>query len=172
MFHNRWHNCVNSYDECGTQRIFPRVQKYATKSIVELRAALFWVVTQVQAIPYRCFGTTYQSYLLESFFFVSCPLKMGPIDCPESSARNNHHPLHKNAEKRSSHLFRGGNLKSWLRTFYRRLGIDVLVFMYTEYKTARSSVTLVTLPADTVSHPSNNAVRTSNLAKCDIPLFV
>ena len=170
MFHNRWHNSVSSH-ECGS-RIFPRVQKYATKSIVELRTALSWVVTQVQAIPYRCFGTTYQSYLLEPFFFVSCPLKMGPIDCPESSARNYHHPLLNNPEKSSSHLFRGGNLKSWMRIYYRRLGLDILVFLYTECKAARSSVTLVTLPVDTVSHPSNNAVRTSSLANCDIPLFV
>jgi len=171
MFHNRWHNSINSY-ECGAQRIFPRVQKYATKSIVELRTALFWVVTQVQANPYRCFGTTYQSYLLESFFFVSCPLKMRPIDCPESSARNYHHPLLNNPEKRSSHLFRGGNLKSWLRIYYRRLGIDVIVFLYTEYKAASSCVTLVNLPVDTVSYPSNKAVRTSNPANCDIPLFI
>ena len=47
------------------------LEQYATKSIVELRTALFWVVKQVAAFPYRCFGTTYQSYHLESFHFVS-----------------------------------------------------------------------------------------------------
>ena len=45
--------------------------QYAIKSIVELRTALFWVVKQVAAFPYRCFGTTYQSYHLASFYFVS-----------------------------------------------------------------------------------------------------
>ena len=45
--------------------------QYATKSIVELRTALFLVVKQVPAFPYRCFGTTYQSYHLASFYFVS-----------------------------------------------------------------------------------------------------
>jgi len=70
---------------------------------------------------------------------------MGPIDCPESSVRNYHHPLHNNPEERSYHLLRGGNLKSRLLNFYRRLGVDVLVFLYTEYKAARSSVTLVTV---------------------------
>jgi len=145
--------------------------QYTTKSTVEFITALFWIVKQVAAFPYRCFGTTYQSYLLESFF-VSLPLKMGPTDCPESSVGNYHHPLHNNPEERSSHLLRGGKLKSRLLNFCWRLGADVLVFLYTEYKAARSSVTLVTLPVDTVSHPSNSTVRTSNLANCDIPFFV
>ena len=46
---------------------FRSVQEYATKSTLELRTALLWVVTQVVAIPYRCCRTTYQSYLLEFF---------------------------------------------------------------------------------------------------------
>jgi hypothetical protein len=29
---------------------------------------------------------------------------MGPIDCPETSVRNYHYSLRKNAEERSSHL--------------------------------------------------------------------
>jgi hypothetical protein len=65
------------------------------QAIVELRTALFGAVTQqVVAIPCRRFGKTYQSHLLESGFFVYRPLKMGPIDCPESSVRNYHNPLH------------------------------------------------------------------------------
>ena len=93
-------------------------------------------------------------------------------DCPESSVRNYHPPLNNDPEVRSFHLLRGGNLKSRLLNFYGRLGVDVLVFLYTEYKAARSSETFVTLPVDTVSHPSNNTVRTSNLANGDIPFFV
>ena len=46
---------------------------YATKSIVELRTALFWVVKQVAAFSYRCFETTYQSYHLQSFILFLGP---------------------------------------------------------------------------------------------------
>ena len=70
---------------------------------------------------------------------------MGPIYCPESSVRNYHHPLHNNPEERSFHLLRSRNPKSRLLNFYRRLGVDVLVFLYTKYKAARSSITLVTV---------------------------
>ena len=38
--------------------------------------------------------------------------KMGPIDCPETSVRSCHYSLHNNLEERSSHLLRGGSLKS------------------------------------------------------------
>jgi len=96
---------------------------------------------------------------------------MGPIDCPESSVRNYHHPLHNNPEERSSHLLRGGILKSRFLNFYRRCGVNVLVFLCTEYKAGSSSDTLVTLPVDSVSHASSNTVRTSNLAN-KIPFFV
>jgi hypothetical protein len=40
------------------------------------------------------------------------PLKMGQIGCPETSVKNYNYPLHNNTEERSSHIFRGGNLKS------------------------------------------------------------
>jgi len=70
---------------------------------------------------------------------------MGPIDRPESSVRNYHHPLHYKPEECSSHLLRGGNLKSRLLNFYRRLGVDVLVSLYTEYKAASSTETSVTV---------------------------
>jgi hypothetical protein len=153
--------------------VFLRVYEYATKSIVELRTALFSVVTQVVAIPYRRFGTSYKSHRQEWVFFVSWPLKMRPSDCPESSVRNYHHPLHKNPEKRCSHLLSGGNLKSRLLNFYRRLEVDALVFLYTEYKAASSSETSVSVYQSTrCSHPSDSTVRTSNLANCDIPFFV
>jgi len=79
---------------------------------------------------------------------------MGPIDCPESSVRNYHHPLHNNPEERSSHLLRGRNLKTRLLNFYQRLGVDVLVFLYTKYKAARSSVTLVTVYQSTRRIPA------------------
>jgi len=97
---------------------------------------------QVVTIPYQYFGTTYQSYLLESGF--SLPLKMGPIDCSESSVQNYHHALH-NPEKCGSHLLHGRNLKTWLLNFYPHLGVDVPVFLYTENKAASSSKTSVTV---------------------------
>jgi hypothetical protein len=37
---------------------------------------------------------------------------MGPIGCPDTLARNYHYSLRNNREERSSHLLRGGNLKS------------------------------------------------------------
>ena len=42
----------------------------------------------------------------------SWPLKMGSIVCAETSVRNYHYSLRKNPEERSSHLLRGGSLKS------------------------------------------------------------
>ena len=37
---------------------------------------------------------------------------MGPTGCPETSVRNYHYAVSNNPEERSSHLFRGGSLKS------------------------------------------------------------
>jgi len=37
---------------------------------------------------------------------------MGTIGRPETSVRNYHYPLLNNPEERSSHLLRGGSLKS------------------------------------------------------------
>ena len=39
-------------------------------------------------------------------------LKMGPIICPEASVINYHYSLRNDSEERSSHLLRGGSLKS------------------------------------------------------------
>jgi hypothetical protein len=78
-------------------------------SVVVLRAALFWAITQrVVVIPYRSLGTTYRSYL-----------KSGPIGCPEMSVRNYHYSLRNNPEECSSHLLlRGGGLKSRVVVFF------------------------------------------------------
>jgi hypothetical protein len=40
------------------------------------------------------------------------PIFKGPISCPETSVTNHHSTLRKIPEERSSHLHRGGNLKS------------------------------------------------------------
>ena len=62
-------------------------------------------------ISYRRFGTNYRSNL---FFWGggSCPMKMGPMGCPDMSVRNYHYSLRNNPEEHSSHLLRGGSLKS------------------------------------------------------------
>jgi hypothetical protein len=61
-----------------------------------IRTALFWVITQgVVVISCRRFGTT-----------------IGPIGCPETSARNYHHSLRNSPEERSSHLLRSVSLES------------------------------------------------------------
>jgi len=67
------------------------------KPVQGLRTTLFWDITQgVVVIPYRCFGTTYWSHLQQS----------------RTTVRNYHYSLRNNAEEHSSHLLRGGTLKS------------------------------------------------------------
>jgi len=39
-------------------------------------------------------------------------MKIGPIDCPETSVINHHYSLRNNPEERSSHVLRDGSLKS------------------------------------------------------------
>jgi len=50
-----------------------------------------------------------------AFFWDYCPLNMELIDCPDTSVRNYHDSLRNSPEERSSHLLRGGNLKSRIR---------------------------------------------------------
>ena len=50
----------------------------------------------------------------------SWPLKMGPIGWPETSVRNCHYSLRNSPQERSSHLLRGGSLKSRSRYSYTR----------------------------------------------------
>ena len=63
----------------------------------------------------QTFGTTYRCHLQgprTKKLLDSWPLKTGPIICPETSVWNYLHCLRNNPEERSSHLLRGGNLKS------------------------------------------------------------
>jgi hypothetical protein len=67
-----------------------------------MRTALFWDITQrVLVVPYRRFGTTYQSHLQDSWH-----LRMEPVGCPETSVRNYHHSLRSNLEDRNSRVLR------------------------------------------------------------------
>jgi hypothetical protein len=101
-----------------------------TDTLIYPRTALFWAVAQqVAVISQRCFGRAYRShpqgsvihpsgklcYILPErlFEFRNCwilsdswALKMGPMGCPETSARNYHKSLHNNPEERSSQLLR------------------------------------------------------------------
>jgi len=62
---------------------------------LKMRTVLFWVVKQrVVIISY---GRV---------------LKLGQIGCPKTSVRNCHNSFRNHSEERSSHLFRGGILKS------------------------------------------------------------
>ena len=121
----------NVFSECSGIR-------HEVDSRTENCAALSCYASSGDSLP---MFQDYLSVLSSRVFFE--PLKMGPIDCPESSVRNYHPPLHNNPEERSFHLLRGRNLKSRMLNFYRLLDVDVLVFLYTEYKAARSSLTLV-----------------------------
>jgi hypothetical protein len=61
---------------------------------------------------YRRFGTTYRSHPQEWFKILEPCLKMGSIDCSETSVRNYHYSLRNNPEERSSQLLRAGSLIS------------------------------------------------------------
>ena len=68
-----------------------------------MRTVLFWFVTRrLVAISYRHFETTYHPIFRG----------LGSIGNSETSVRNYHYSLHNNPEERSSHVLRGGNLKS------------------------------------------------------------
>jgi len=78
-----------------------------TQCIKLERTALLWAITQrVGVIPYRSFGTTYQSNLQGSKIEM-----MEPIGCPETSVMNYNYSLHISPEERCSHQLRGGSLK-------------------------------------------------------------
>jgi len=76
----------------------PRKEKSAYLPVIKRkisRNALFWIITgsRIEFLDFR-------------------PLKMGPTRCPETSVRNYHYTLCIRLEERSSHLLRGGSLKS------------------------------------------------------------
>jgi hypothetical protein len=51
----------------------------------------------------------------------SCPLKMGPIGCPETSLRNYHHTLRNSSEERTSRIKKGwdGSGRGLIKVLYR-----------------------------------------------------
>jgi len=61
---------------------------------------------------YAVYGIHFLPTFLDNLSVPSWPLKMGPIGCPETSVRNYQYTLHNVPEERSSHLLRGGSLKS------------------------------------------------------------
>jgi hypothetical protein len=69
---------------------------------------------KVVVIPYRRFGTTYP--VPTAWDKNPWPFSMGPINYLETSVRNYHYSLRNSQEERSSHLLRGGNLKSRILT--------------------------------------------------------
>jgi hypothetical protein len=74
-----------------------------TCTAFRLRTALFLVITQLEVvIYYRSFGTTYRAM----------PLKYRFHRCPETSVINSHFSPRNNPQERSSHVLRGGILKS------------------------------------------------------------
>jgi hypothetical protein len=88
-----------------------------------IRTAMFWVIKQtIAVIPYQHFETICRSHI-QSLSQESWPLKMGPIGCPETSAMNYRCSLCNDPKERSSHLLRGGSLKS------RRVIISFVVYV-------------------------------------------
>jgi hypothetical protein len=112
---------------CNSQN----VSYYQLRKVKMSWAALFCNVTQCRVIIlYWRFGTTYRSRLQGSrnprrklssrakkskkkvSSWTSWPLKIGPIDCPETSVQNYHSTLRDIPKQRRSHRNRGGSLKS------------------------------------------------------------
>jgi hypothetical protein len=52
-------------------------------------------------------------------FCILEPLKMGPIDCPETMVRNYRYSLRNDPGEHTSHLLRSGNLKSRTHSMFR-----------------------------------------------------
>ena len=84
-----------------------------------MRCALFWAtMLRVVAIPCQRFGTSCRSHLpgsrIQGIQEDAWPLKMGLTGCPETSATKPtyHYSQHNIPEGRTSHLLRGGSLKS------------------------------------------------------------
>jgi hypothetical protein len=79
-----------------------------------LRTALFWAITQqVVAIPCRRFRT---KYLVPPSGVKNLVLTLegGTVGCPETSVMNCHFSLRNGPVEHSSHLLRGGGLKTRL----------------------------------------------------------
>jgi len=89
--------------------------KFSTMPFPE-NCVLFWPVTQREVVlPYRRSGTRYPIFVDQEswiLFLDSWPLNMGPIGRPETSVWNYHYSLRNTPEEHSSHLLRGGSLKS------------------------------------------------------------
>ena len=84
---------------------------------MRVRSALFWNFTQYRmVVPYRRFGTAYHTHLRASSSprknSWTGPLKMEPIDCPETSVWNYYFSLPKIPKVLRPHLYRGGRQKS------------------------------------------------------------
>ena len=80
-----------------------------------------------------CYQTPLSLFLclsvrVKTFGFLTPPLKMGQICCPETSVRNCHYCLRNNPEGRSSHLLRGGSLKSHKKTPIWRILMKIHVW--------------------------------------------
>ena len=80
------------------------------------RSALFWDILRLKmVIGHQHFGTTYRFHLQISktlSSWISWPLKMGPIGCPETSVWNCHSMLCNSPEECRPHVHRGGSTKS------------------------------------------------------------
>jgi hypothetical protein len=73
---------------------------------------LFWDYSRFYSGLQQHSSTFFQSH--NSQLFDSLHLKMWPKGRPETSERNYHYTLRNNPEEHSSHLLRGGSLKSLL----------------------------------------------------------
>jgi hypothetical protein len=79
----------------GTNMIYASVISAFRRNVKEICILLGFARCRV-VIPYRRFGTTYESHLQGSEqLWSALPLKMGPVCCPEKSVGNYHSALRK-----------------------------------------------------------------------------
>jgi hypothetical protein len=98
---------VISYRRCGTT-----YQSHFQRSRSQNKACC----PNTEFIQGRMFGIksfrSVVSAAITGFLLDSWTLKMGPRGCPEMSVRNYHYALRNIPEEHSSHLLRGGSLKT------------------------------------------------------------
>ena len=111
------------------------------KAFFSSRSALFWDILQLKmVIRHQHFRTTYWFHLQISrnlSSWISWPLKMGPIVCPETSVWNNHSMLCNNPEECRPCVHQRGSCKLFIYcrstemyTCWTRLGWNCCMGIY------------------------------------------
>ena len=108
---NRWRAFVIAFMNLGLQKW--REFFWIGEELLVWGIRSSGMLGSIPLTGYRRFGTSYRSHLQGT----ACPLKMGPIGCPETSVNNYGSTLRNIPEERRSHLHRGSSVKSLTVSF-------------------------------------------------------